>query len=144
MEKKIKIFKTIAIIFIILILSLISFVGVFRDNLNAKANIIPEFSLGMEFAGTREFKFTLDTASEEKNVYIDDNGNYKGTVVEESTSDSSGVSLDATTDGTGDNVAKEEAEKVEFKTEKRTIKANEDSVLNQESYEKSKKIIQTR
>ena len=69
MEKKIKIFKTIAIILIIITLSLISFVGVFRDNLNAKANIIPEFSLGMEFAGTREFKFTLDTASEEKNVY---------------------------------------------------------------------------
>lgn len=144
MEKKIKIFKTIAIVFIILTLSLISFVGVFRDNLNAKANIIPEFSYGMEFGGTREFKFTLDTASEEKNVYVDDNGNYKGTVVEESTSDSSGVSLDATTDETVDNVAQEEAEKVDFNTETRTIKANEDSVLNQENYEKSKRIIQTR
>lgn len=145
MEKKIKIFKTIAIVFIIITLALISFVGVFRDNLNFKVNIIPEFSYGMEFGGTREFKFTLDTASEEKNVYLDDNGNYKGTVIEKNeTGESSGISLNATTDDNGDVVAEEEAEKVPYKTEKRTIKANEDSVLNQESYEKSKKIIQAR
>lgn len=139
MEKKIKVFKTIAIVFIIITLSLISFVGVFRDSLNSKVNIIPDFSYGMEFGGTREFKFTLDTSSEEKDVYVDDNGNYKGTVVAETATDSQEVSLDATTDEAGDTVAKEEAEKVDYKTERRTIKANEDSVLNQESYEKTKK-----
>lgn len=144
MEKKIKIFKTIAIVSIIIAISLISFVGVFRDNLNAKLNIIPDFSYGMELAGEREFKFVLDTASEEKNVYVDENGNYKGTVVEDTQSDTTGISLDTTVDEEGDVVAEAEAEKVPYETETRTIKANEDSVLNQESYEQTKKIIQKR
>lgn len=145
MEKKIKIFKTIAIVFIIITISLISFVGVFRDNLNAKLNIIPDFTCGMELAGTREFKFTLDTDSEEKQVYVDDNGNYMGTVIEDTSStDATGISLDATVDSTGDVVAEEEADKVQYKTETRTIKANDDSVFNQECYEKTKKILQAR
>jgi len=144
LEKKIKIIKTIAIISIIIAISLISFVGVFRDNLNAKLNIIPDFSYGMEIGGGREFKFVLDTASEEKNVYVDDNGNYKGTVVEKTQNDTTGVSLDATVDEAGDVVAEAEADKVPYKTETKTVKANEDSVLNQESYEQTKKIIQKR
>ena len=149
MEKKIKIFKTIAIVFIILTISLVSFIGVFRENLNAKVSIIPEFEYGMELGGTREFKFTLDTASEDKEVYIDENGNYKGTVISETdaSADTTGISLDATTenvDETGDVVAEEEAEKVKYATITKTIKANEDVVLNQESYEQSKRIIQTR
>lgn len=144
MEKKIKIFKTIAIVFIIITISLISFVGVFRDNLNAKLNIIPDFTYGMELAGTREFKFTLDTASEEKQVYVDDNGNYMGTVIEDTSSTDTSISLEATVDSAGDVVAEEEADKVQYKTETRTIKANDDSVLNQECYEQTKKILQAR
>lgn len=148
MEKKIKIFKTIAIVFIILTISLISFVGVFRDSLNAKVNIIPDFTLGMELGGAREFKFTLDTASEEKEVYVDENGNYMGTVIsEDSAVDSSEISLDATTENTdenGDVVAEETADEVKFAKETRVIKANEDTVLNQESYEETKRIIQAR
>ena len=143
MEKKIKIFKTIAIVFIIFTISLISFVGVFRDSLNSMVNLIPDFVLGMELDGTRELKFTLSDTQEEKEVYVDDNGKYMGTVQKEA-SNENGISLDATVDEAGDKVAEEEADKPKYKTETRTIKANEDSVLNQESYEKSKKIIQER
>jgi len=143
LEKKIKIFKTIAIVFIIFTISLISFVGVFRDSLNSMVNLIPDFVLGMELDGTRELKFTLSDTQEEKEVYVDDNGKYMGTVQKEA-SNENGISLDATVDEAGDKVAEEEADKPKYKTETRTIKANEDSVLNQESYEKSKKIIQER
>ena len=55
-------------------------------NKGKRENIIPDFTYGMEFAGTREFKFTLDTDSEEKQVYVDDNGIYMGTVVEDTSS----------------------------------------------------------
>lgn len=144
MEKKIKIFKTVAILFIIFTISLISFVGVFRDSLNKMVNIIPSFVYGMELGGTREFKLTLDTSSEEKNIYVDDNGNYKGTVATDEGASTGEISLETKTDEAGDTVAKEAADEVKYKTEKRTIKANEDSVLNKESYEKTKKIIQTR
>lgn len=143
MEKKIKIFKIIAIVFIIFAISLVSFVGVFKDSLNSMVNLIPDFVLGMELDGTRELKFTLDNASEEKEVYVDDNGKYMGTVQKEEANEN-GISLNTTVDESGDKVAEEEAEKPKYKTETRTIKANDDSVLNQESYEESKRIIQTR
>ena len=141
MEKKIKIFKTITIVLIIIAVSLISFVGVFRSKLNFSENVIPEFIYGMEIAGTREFKFTLDTNSEEKDVYVDSDGNIKGEVVTNSTETENNISLDATV---GEEVAEEEVEKVEYATEKRIIKSNDDSVLNKESYEKTKSIIQER
>lgn len=143
MEKKIKILKTITIVLIIIAVSLISFVGVFTSKLNFSENIIPEFIYGMEIAGTREFKFTLDTNAEEKDVYIDSEGNIKGEVVVDSAETENDISLDATVDK-AEEVAEEETEKVEYEIEKRTVKANDDSVLNKENYEKTKAIIQER
>lgn len=142
MEKKVKIFKLITIIVLIIAISLISFIGVFRAKLNFKENTVPDFKYGMELAGNREFKFTLDTSTEEKNIYVDENGNFKGNVVEETTSTEE-VSLDATV-SENESVAKEDVNKSPYSTETRTIKANEDEVLNKESYEKSKSIIQKR
>ena len=139
MEKKLKLFKSITIILLIIAVSLISFVGVFRSKLNFKENVIPDFKYGMELAGNREFKFTLDTAAEEKNIYVDENGNYKGNVVEKE-SDSE-VSLDATVQ---ENIAEEDVSKLPYSTETKVLKANEDEVLNKESYEKTKSIIQKR
>lgn len=141
MENKLKLFKSITIILLIIAVSLISFVGVFRSKLNFKENVIPKFKYGMELAGNREFKFKLDTASEEKNVYIDENGNYKGTVVEKE-EENANISLDETVKET--SVAEEEVNKVPYSTKITTIKANEDDVLNKESYEKTKSIIQKR
>lgn len=142
MEKNVKIFKTITILLIIIAVSLISFIGIFQDKLNFKENIIPDFSYGMEIAGTREFNFTLDTTSSEKNVYVDNDGNIKGEVIsEEENTSGSGISLDATVKT---EEAKEEVNKTEFAIETRTIKANDDSVLNKESFEKTKSIIQKR
>lgn len=145
MEKKVKLFKTITIILLIIAVSLISFVGVFRSKLNFKENVIPEFKYGMELAGNREFKFTLDTAAEDKTVYLDENGNYKGTVVEAEESDTTtDLSLDATVEETNDVAAEEEVNKVPYATEHILVKANEDDTLNKESYEKTKAIIQKR
>lgn len=151
MEKKIKIFKTITIVLMIIAVSLISFVGVFRNKLNFKENIIPDFTYGMEIDGAREFKFSLNTDSMDKQVYVDENGNIKGEVIEETTSEvETDISLDTTVseaaeevEGT-DEFAEEDAEKPEFAVETRTIKENEDSVLNKESYEETKAIIQKR
>ena len=143
MEKKAKIFKTIAIVLIIISFSLISFVGVFRNKLNLKENVIPEIVYGMEIGGAREFKFTLDTTSEEKEVYVDTEGNIKGEVVKEENTET-GISLETTVEEAEDKVAEEEVEKIEFAVETRTIKANDDSVLNKENYEKTKAIIQKR
>ena len=142
METKLKLFKLITIISLITVISLLSFIGVFRNKLNFKENIIPEFKYGMELAGNREFKFTLDTTAEEKKVYIDENGDYKGTVVEENSDAEANISLDDVVEK--DSVAKEETKNLPYKTESKTVKANDDAVLNKESYEKTKTIIQKR
>ena len=139
MEKKLKLFKSITIILLIIAVSLISFVGVFRSKLNFKENVIPEFKYGMELAGNREFKFTLDSAAEEKKIYIDEKGNYKGSVVEKE--ENSEVSLNATVQ---ENSAEEDVSKLPYSIETKLLKANEDEVLNKESYEKTKSIIQKR
>ena len=97
----------------------------------------------MELEGNREFKFILDTTTEEKNVYIDENGNYKGTVVEGEDTDSN-ISLDATVEEKADVVAEEDINQTTYSIQTRTVKANEDNVLNKESYEKTKLIIQKR
>lgn len=144
MEKNVKVFKTITVVLFIIAISLISFVGVFQSKLNSKHNIIPKLSYGMEIAGTREFNFTLDTSLEEKNVYVDSEGKIRGEVIEENTAtEDGGISLDATVENE-EKVAKEDVKKTEFATEKRIIKANDDSVLNKENFEKTKAIIQKR
>lgn len=154
MEKKVKIFKTITVILIIIAVSLIAFVGVFRTKLNYKINLIPDYTFGMEIAGTREFKFTLDTSSEETEVYVDEDGNVKGEVIEseDEEDDDTTISLETTVDEleetdeeeSEDVVAEEEVDQVSYSTETREIKANEDEVLNKESYEETKSIIQKR
>ena len=145
METKVKLFKTITIILIIIAVSLISFVGIFRNKLNLKESIIPVIILGMELSGNREFKFVLDNTSEEKEVYVDEDGNYKGTVVKNTTADTSAeISLDTTVEDSQDVVAEEEVNKVQFATVTKNVKANEDDVLNKDSYEKTKNIIQKR
>ena len=144
LEKKVKLFKLITIVLLIIAVSLISFVGVFRSKLNFKENVIPEFQYGMELEGNREFKFVLDSSSEEANVYVDDEGNYKGTVVDSSSTSTSDISLDATVEESADVVAEEEVSQVSYATETRTLKSNEDDVLNKEAYEKTKAIIQKR
>ena len=142
MEKKLKLLKTITIVLLVIAVSLISFIGVFRKKSNFMENIIPEIKYGMELSGNREFKFTLDTASEEKNIYVDKDGNYKGTVAQKEESDEKEISLNTTVEE--EKIAQEEVSKSQYKEETKTVKANEDSVLNKDSYEKTKSIIQKR
>ena len=67
---------------------------------------------------------------ESKNIYIDENGNYKGDVLEE-TSDDSEVAKELDVDG-------------KYKIENRIVRRNEPNKINIENFEKTKKIIQNR
>jgi hypothetical protein len=168
LEKNLKKFRTVAIVLVIVLISLIAFVGVFRKSLNSMKNVIPDYTYGMELNGGRELKFIVDTSSEEKEVYIDDEGNILGEV-KESDDDSTGISLstddsedvtdetsdesttdtsDETTDEdtteTSDDATEAEEEEISYATETRTIKTNEDEVLTKDNFEATKKVIQTR
>ena len=57
--------KVIAVLAIIL-LSLISFLGIYRRNLNMWENVIPKFQFSKELGETRIYEFTVDTTSTKK------------------------------------------------------------------------------
>ena len=139
MEKNLKKIRTVALILLITLIALIAFAGVFGKSLNQFKNIIPDYTYGMELNGTRELKFVVDTSEEEKEVYVDDDGNILGEVKDSSSNSNVSLSKDNSSETT-------ETEKTElsYAKETRKIKKNDDSVLTKDNYEKTKKVIQNR
>ena len=80
MEKNLRKFRTIAIVLVVILIALIAFVGVYGKSLNALKNLIPDYTYGMELEGARQLKFVVDTTEEEKEVYVDEQGNILGEV----------------------------------------------------------------
>lgn len=155
MEKKLNVVKTIAILLIVILFCVISFIGINTRILGVWENRVKDYKYGMEFAGYREFRYTLDQSKEEKEVYVDDNGDYIGdpndgtetslanptttTVVENDPS----LSL-PNPDETVEPSVQKARENAGYVLEKRTIKANEEADINKENFDKTKRIIQER
>lgn len=164
MEKNFKKIKTLAVVLIVVLISAIAFGGLYIKNQGVWKNVLPEFSYGMELDGIRELRFTLDTSEEEKEVYVDENGNYAGDVAEHEDETTSNQEIDLVDENgnpiSSENTEEQTQEAEETKTEDtenkeddalagysketRTIKANEDSDININNFEKTKKIIQER
>lgn len=142
MKKMLKVNKTLIVLGIIVLVSVISFFGLYQKANGVWKDLLPKYNLGMELAGYRELQFSLDTAEEEKEVYVDESGKILGFVEDgkDSTQDTS-ISL---AEGEANKDNKEEPKSSEYKTEKRVIKANEDANITIENFELSKKIIQNR
>lgn len=143
MKKVLKINKTLIVLGIIILISIVSFFGLYEKTNGVWSNLLPNYNLGTDLNGYRELHFTLDTAEEEKEVYVDDDGNILGFVEDgqNSTQDTS-VSLVQEDENSETEVSQEENS--EYKTENRTVKANEDSDKTIENFELSKQIIQKR
>lgn len=132
MEKVLKRVRVIAILIITLLIIAIGFFGVYAKSKGIWANALPEYNLGMELAGYKELHFELDSTEETKDVYVDENGNYKGDVISNTSTESS------------EEIAQEDEVEGKYKIENRTIRKNDPSKINIENFEKSKKIIQNR
>ena len=65
--------KLCAIILLIILLSLVSFLGIYQKKLNKYVNILPEYKLGTEFVGERVIKTEVSVGT--KTVYYDAEGN---------------------------------------------------------------------
>lgn len=153
MEKKLGKIKTIVIVLVSALLAIVAFWGVYVKSNGIWTNKLSEYKLGMDLSGIRELHFVLDDSEEEKNVYVDEEGNYLGDVKESSTNDGVSVSM---LDENGEEVSQEDTEallneeetttenKSDYLTEKRVIKANPDENVNLENFIKAKKIIQKR
>lgn len=131
------------IILIVVLLSLISFIGIYKTTSGAMKNAIPDYNFGSELSGARNFKFVLSTEEETKEVYVDEQGNTHGyKEIETSLDLENAEEFDTAEDAIESN--KENKTELPYNTEERVIKANPEDVLNIESYEKSKAIIAKR
>lgn len=65
--------RILTIILIIVLLSIISFIGVYQKELNQYENILPEYKIGMEFGKRRSVILKVDNST--KTVYYDAEGN---------------------------------------------------------------------
>lgn len=142
MKKGNKIIRNVITVLVVIVLSLIAFIGIYVEKNGVYQNLIPSFTYGMDIDGTRELRYLLDTTSEEKDVYVDENGNIMGIVPnQEETGLEEEISLDSTVE------AKEETKDVEnntgYKLEKRTVFVNPE-VKTLEDFENTKRIIQER
>ena len=111
--------KGITILLIILV-SLISFLGIHKKNLNGWRNILPEYTLSKELSNIRTFVFSVDTSTEE----VEDKDAVPAT---ESTESQEGEQTTNTTE-----------------TPKKQVPVNDTSVLTLENYKKSKDLISER
>ena len=141
MRKNFRKIRTTAIALIIVCIILIAFVGIYAKQLNAYTNLLPNYTYGMDLYGKRQLVFKPSTASSDKLVYVDSDGNILGEVP---TNDSNeqGTSLDSET-ALPEAVDTTE-KKINYAQETRTIKDNDDAVLTKEGFEQSKKVIEKR
>ena len=130
----------IAMILAVITVSIIAFIGIYTRNVNSMSNIIPNYTLGTEFEGLREYEFEIDKSEAQKDVFVDKNGKVSGEVISDNSSSSD---VDVTVEGQEGQVV-EENEVEGYSKENRTIKANEDDVLTPDSYKSSKSIVEKR
>ena len=89
MDRKLKI--TLVILFIIL-LSLISFAGIFVQDKNSMRNLIPDYQLGMDLEGYRVV--TVNVSDAEETIYYDKDGNIVEEEAEDGTTETVPVNSD--------------------------------------------------
>ena len=107
--------KIVLIISIVILLSLISFVGIYVKKTNQYVNLIPNYNLGMELGQKRVI--TLKVNEGKKTIYFDENGKEVSSIPE------------------GEDESKYKKEEVEI---------NPKENLNEENYKKAKEIIEER
>lgn len=135
----------VAMVLLVVTISVIAFVGVYLKDTNKLANAVANYTYSTEFEGNREYKFVLDTSEESKEVYVNSEGNICGEVIKkEETTETPEVEVTPETENATVEETKDETNVEGYTKETRTIKANDDSVLTQESYKKSRAIIENR
>ncbi len=116
MKAKNNTLKIILAILVIILISLISFMGIFVKDKNRMKNILPDYELGMDLAGGRVFNIKIDDTVNTE--YYDKDGNKV---------DSSSI---------------EEGKEDEYT--KKEVPVNAKELLNDDNFEKAKKIIEDR
>jgi preprotein translocase subunit SecD len=139
-KKLTKILMSILLVLASIAVIVIAFVGIYLPNLNKLKNIIPDYTLGSEIDGVIEYRLKVDDSEEEKEVYLDENGDVKGYTEDGKNTSSSSSSDDEDSEDTAETAKAETG----YTLETRTQKNNNDEDLTKENFEKSKKILADR
>lgn len=116
------------VILLIVLLSLISFLGIHKRNLNTWASVLPEYQFSKELSEIRTFEFSVDTSTKDA----------------DSSSDSTETSNDETTTTDEATTTDETTDSTDTSSETAKVPVNDPSVLTKENYEKVKKIAEKR
>lgn len=116
------------VILLIVLLSLISFIGIHKRNLNTWASVLPEYQFSKELSKIRTFEFSVDTSTKDA----------------DSSSDSTETSNDKTTTTDEATTTDETTDSTDTSSEAAKVPVNDPSVLTKENYEKVKKIAEKR
>ncbi len=116
MKAKNNTLKIILAILVIILISLISFVGIFVKDKNRMKNILPDYELGMDLTGGRVFNIKIDDTVNTE--YYDKDGNK--------------VDASSIEEGKEDEYTKKE------------VPVNANELLNDDNFEKAKKIVEDR
>lgn len=126
-ENILKKLTTIIFCLVAIILIIVGFIGVYFQVQGKSIDLVPEYTLGTDLYGVMEYRFLPDDSEEEKKVYVDENGNIKGEVVESTDTEETDEYLD-----------------IQYNIETKTVKANEEKDLTKNNFEKVKEILNKR
>lgn len=166
MKKKNVLLKVI-IILLIMIVSLISFFGIYKRNLNSWENILPNYNFSKELGESSVFGLRVDTSTKEvedeekkeetENSTTDnttsDNTTANNTTVDNNTTDNNTTDNNATDNNTTENNTTDNNTTTNETTDntttntttpKKQVPVNDNSVLNKENYKKAKEIVEQR
>ena len=129
--------KLIVVLLIVLV-SLISFLGIHKRNLNTWKSILPYYQFSKELSEIRTFEFSVDTSTKDKSSDENTAENTTGNTTENATN----TVAEGTTENT-DNTANT-TDTNSTNTTAEQVPVNDPAVLTKENYLKTKKIVENR
>lgn len=129
--------KLIVVLLIVLV-SLISFLGIHKRNLNTWKSILPDYQFSKELSEIRTFEFSVDTSTKDKSSDENTAENTTGNTTENATN----TVAEGTTENT-DNTANT-TDTNSTNTTAEQVPVNDPTVLTKENYLKTKEIVENR
>ena len=129
--------KLIVVLLIVLV-SLISFLGIHKRNLNTWKSILPDYQFSKELSEIRTFEFSVDTSTKDKSLDENTAENTTGNTTENATN----TVAEGTTENTDNTTNTTDANSTNATAEQ--VPVNDPTVLTKENYLKTKEIVENR
>lgn len=129
--------KLIVVLLIVLV-SLISFLGIHKRNLNTWKSILPDYQFSKELSEIRTFEFSVDTSTKDKSSDENTAENTTGNTTENATN----TVAEGTTENTDNTANTTDANSTNTTAEQ--VPVNDPTVLTKENYLKTKEIVENR